>query len=165
MVLLAFQALFVFCMCYAVVSDFRQLLIPNWIVVTLVASFPFFAVFYLEPLALLWHVLIALVVFVFTTGFFVLNWIGGGDVKLMTGAALWIGPRHIAIFLLAMSIIGFLMAIVLLGLRTYGILSAGSAPDNSLLRRLQVLAQEGHCPYGVAIGAAAIVVVHRVFVP
>ena len=41
----------------------------------------------------------------------------GGDVKLMTGAALWAGPQHIAIFLLAMSALGFLIAIVLLGLR------------------------------------------------
>jgi hypothetical protein len=30
----------VFCMCYAVVSDFRELVIQNWIVVTLVAAFP-----------------------------------------------------------------------------------------------------------------------------
>jgi Flp pilus assembly protein protease CpaA len=44
MILLGFQILFVFCMCYAVVSDFRELLIPNWIIVTLVAAFPLFAV-------------------------------------------------------------------------------------------------------------------------
>jgi len=165
MVLLAFQTLFVFCMCYTVVSDFRELLIPNWIVVTLVTAFPLFAVLYLAPLTALWHVLIALVVLVFTTTFFALNWIGGGDVKLMTGAALWAGPRHLAVFLLAMSIIGFLMAVVFLGLRTYGLPSAGSSPDNLLLRRLQVLARERQCPYGVAIGAAAIIAVHRLFLP
>jgi prepilin peptidase CpaA len=163
MVLLGFQALFIFCMCYAVVSDFRELLIPNWIVVTLVAAFPFFAVFYLEPLTVLWHFLIALVVLVFATTFFAVNWIGGGDVKLMTGAALWAGPQHIASFLLAMSALGFLIAIVLLLLRTYGALIAGVLPDNWLLRRLQVLAREGQCPYGVAIGAAGIVAVHHIF--
>ena len=26
-----FQALFVFCVCYAIVSDFTRLTIPNWI--------------------------------------------------------------------------------------------------------------------------------------
>jgi prepilin peptidase CpaA len=163
MVLLGFQALFVFCMCYAVVSDFRELLIPNWIIVTLVAAFPFFAVLYLEAQTALWHFLIALVVLAFTTVFFAVNWIGGGDVKLMTGAALWAGPRHIATFLLAMSALGFLIAIVLLGLRSYGNLIAGVLPNNWLLRRLQALAQEGQCPYGVAIGAAGIVAVHRIF--
>jgi prepilin peptidase CpaA len=163
MVLLGFQAIFTFCMCYAVVSDFRELLIPNWIFVTLVAAFPFFAVFYLEPLTVLWHFLIALVVLVFTTAFFAVNWIGGGDVKLMTGAALWAGPQHIASFLLAMSALGFLIAIVLLLLRTYGTLIAAVLPDNWLLRRLQVLAREGQCPYGVAIGAAGIVAVHHIF--
>src|SRR5262245_57719145 len=79
MVLQGFQTLFVFCMCYAVVSDFRELLIPNWIVITLLVAFLVFGVIYLEPLAILWHFLIALVVLVFTTVFFALNWIGGGD--------------------------------------------------------------------------------------
>src|SRR5215510_12493425 len=163
MILLGFQILFVFCMCYAVVSDFRELLIPNWIIVTLVAAFPLFAVLYLGPVTALWHFLIALVVLAFTTAFFALNWIGGGDAKLMTGAALWAGPQHIAIFLLAMSALGFLLAIVLLGLRTHGILITGLLPDNSLMRRLEVLAKEGQCPYGVAIGAAAVVGVHGIF--
>jgi len=165
MVLLGFQILFVFCMCYAVVSDFRELLIPNWIIVTLIAAFPFFAVLHLQPQTALWHILIALVVLAFTTVFFTLNWLGGGDVKLMTGAALWAGPRHIAMFLLATSALGFLIAIVLLGLRSYGNLIAAVLPDNSLLRRLQTLAQEGQCPYGAAIGVAGIVAVHRMFLP
>ncbi len=150
-------------MCYAVVSDFRELLIPNWIILTLVAAFPPFALLYLEPPTVLWHFLIALVVLVFTIAFYAANWIGGGDVKLMTGAALWAGPRHMAIFLLVMSALGFLVAIVLLGLKTHGILIARLLPANPLLRRLQVLAQEGQCPYGVAIGAAALVAVHRIF--
>ena len=163
MVLLGFQLLFVFCMCYAVVSDFRELLIPNWIIVTLIAAFPPFAILYLEPLAVVWHVLIALSILAVTIAFFAAKWIGGGDVKLMSGAALWTGPKHVATFLLVMSMIGFVLAIVLWGLRTHDALVARSLPDNSLLRRLQVLAQEGQCPYGVAIGAAALVVVHRTF--
>ena len=150
-------------MCYAVVSDFRELLIPNWIILTLIAVFPLFAVLYLEPRTAFLHILIALAVLAFTTVFFSVNWIGGGDAKLMTGAALWAGPPDIAIFLLAMSALGFLIAIVLLVLRTHGNLIAGIVPDNWFLRRLQVLAQEGQCPYGVAIGAAAVVGVHGIF--
>ena len=161
MVLLGFQLLFVFCMCYAVVSDFRELLIPNWIIVALIAAFPPFAILYLEPLTAVWHVLIALGILALTTAFFAVKWIGGGDVKLMTGAVLWTGPKHVATFLLVMSIIGFVLAMVLWGLRTRGV--PRSLPNNSLLRRLQVLAQEGQCPYGVAIGAAALVAVHRTF--
>src|SRR5262249_43903430 len=130
---------------------------------TLVAAFPLFAVLYLEPQTALWHILIALIVLAFTTIFFTVNWIGGGDVKLMTGAALWAGPRHIAMFLLATSALGFLIALVLLGLRSYGNLIAAVLPDNSLLRRLQALAQDGQCPYGAAIGVAGIVAVHRIF--
>jgi Flp pilus assembly protein protease CpaA len=62
-----------------------------------------------------------------------------------------------------MSIIGFGLAMVLWGLRTHGVLVAQWLPDNPLLRRLQVLAQKGQCPYGVAIGAAALVAVYRTF--
>lgn len=162
-VLLGFQILFVFCMCYAVVSDFRKLLIPNWIIVTLVAAFPLFGLLYLEPLTLLWHVLIALAVLACTMALFALNWIGGGDAKLMAGAALWAGPGHMAIFLLVMSALGFVIAIVLVGLRGNGVLFAGLLPDNSFLRRLQVLARQGQCPYGVAIGGAALVAAPGIF--
>ena len=159
MILFGFQTLFVFCMCYAVVSDFRELLIPNWIIVTLVAAFPPFALLYLEPTDFLWHVLVASVVLAFTTAFFMANWIGGGDVKLMAGAALWAGPQHVASFLLVMSALGLLLALVLLGLRTYGVVAVRLLPNNFLLRRMLVLAHEGQCPYGVAIGAAALVTV------
>jgi prepilin peptidase CpaA len=159
MILLGFQMLFVFCMCYAVVSDFRELLIPNWIIVTLVAAFPPFALLCLEPTDFLWHVLVASVVLALTTAFFVANWIGGGDVKLMAGAALWTGPRHVASFLLVMSAVGLLLAIVLLGLRTYGVVVVQLLPDNPFLRRMLALAQKGQCPYGVAIGVGALVTV------
>jgi prepilin peptidase CpaA len=163
MALLAFQMMFVFCMCYAVVSDFRELLIPNWIVVTLVAAFPPFAVCYLEPMTAFWHVLIALAVLALTVAFFAVNWIGGGDVKLMTGVALWAGPQHFVNFLLAMSVLGSLLAIVLIALRTYGVLATPWLPNNSLVRRLEALAKEGQCPYGVAIGAAALAAVPLTF--
>src|SRR5262249_23937830 len=95
--------------------------------------------------------------------FFMLNWIGGGDVKLMTGAALWAGPQDTVILLLVMSLLGFLIAIALMSLRTYGVLVERLVPDNPVLRRLQFLAQQGQCPYGVAIGAAALVAVHPAF--
>jgi prepilin peptidase CpaA len=163
MALIGFQALFLFCMCYAVVSDFRALLIPNWIVATLAAAFAVFALLYLEPVAVLWHVLVALAVLVVTTAFFSFNWIGGGDVKLVTAAALWAGPQHVASLLVVMSALGFVLAVALLALRSHGAFIARWLPDNILLRRLQALAQQGQCPYGVAIGAAALVAVRRTF--
>src|SRR5215510_7908251 len=163
MVLFGFQALFVFCMCYAIVSDFRQLLIPNWIIITLIAAFLPFALLYLEPVSVLWHLLVALVVLAFAIVFFSINWIGGGDVELLAGIALWAGPRDISLLLLLMSAGGALIAIVLMGLRMYGDLLEPSLPDSSFLKRLQVLAQEGQCPYGVAIGGAALALLHRIF--
>jgi len=163
MVLVGFQALFLFCVCYAVVSDFRALLIPNWVIVTLAAAFAVFSLLYLEPMTVLWHVLVALAVFLVTAVFFAINWIGGGDVKLLTATALWAGPQHVANLLLIMAALGFVIAIVLMGLRTHGTFIAPWLPDNMFLSRLQALAKQGQCPYGVAIGAAALIAVPNTF--
>src|SRR5262245_41258001 len=163
MVLVGFQALFLFCVCYAVVSDFRVLLIPNWVIVTLGVAFAVFALLYLEPMTVIWHVVVALAVFSVTATFFAINWIGGGDVKLLTVTALWAGPQHVAGLLLMMSALGFVLAMVLLGLRTYGTFIVPWLPDNMFLSRLQVLAKQGQCPYGVAIGAAALITAGNTF--
>ena len=163
MVLVGFQALFLFCVCYAVVADFRSLLIPNWIIVTLGAAFVVFALLYLEPMTAIWHVVVALAVFCLTATFFAVNWIGGGDVKLLTATALWAGPQHVASLLLMMSALGFVLAMVLMGLRTHDTFIAPWLPDNMFLSRLQTLAKQGQCPYGVAIGVAALVAVGNTF--
>jgi prepilin peptidase CpaA len=164
MVLVGFQALFLFCVCYAVVADFRSLLIPNWVIVTLGAAFAGFALLYLEPMTVIWHVLVALAVFSVTTAFFAINWIGGGDVKLLTATALWAGPQHVASLLLIMSALGFVLAMVLMGLRTHDTFIAPCLPDNMFFSRLQALAKQGQCPYGVPIGAAALIAVGNTFV-
>ena len=164
MVLVGFEALFLFCVCYAVVADFRSLLIPNWVIVTLGTAFAVFALLYLEPMTVIWHVLVALAVFSVTAAFFAINWIGGGDVKLLTATALWAGPQHVASLLLMMSALGFELAFVLMALRSHGAFIAPWLPDNMFLGRLQALAKQGQCPYGVAIGAAALIVVGNTFV-
>jgi prepilin peptidase CpaA len=163
MIFVGFQALFLFCVCYAVVADFRSLLIPNWIVVTLGAAFAVFAALYLEPMTVIWHVVVALAVFCLAAAFFAVNWIGGGDVKLLTAIALWAGPQHVANLLLMMSALGFVLAMVLMGLRTHGTFIVPWLPDNMFLNRLQTLAKQGQCPYGVAIGVAALIAVGNTF--
>ena len=156
-VVLALQAVFVFCVCYAVVSDFTRMLIPNWIPLTLVGAFAVFAMLYLDGDAVLRHLGLAAVVFVLGVVFFVAGWIGGGDVKLMTAVMLWIGPQAATSYVIVMAVLGAVLALTLLALRRYSNVYRAWAPNNWLVNRMVDMAEAGYCPYGVAIGIAALV--------
>jgi prepilin peptidase CpaA len=147
---------YVFCLCYAIVSDFKALIIPNWVPLALVSAFAVFAVTHLGWRNISAHVAIALLVFVVATAFFMARWMGGGDVKLLTAATLWMGPEHAAPFTFLMAVLGALMAVSLLAVKHYGDCLNRSLWDFPFLRRLADLAQGGECPYGVAIGVAAL---------
>jgi prepilin peptidase CpaA len=152
----AFRWVFVACMFYTIVSDFRALIIPNSIVAALAAAFAAFAAIYLEPGAIWAHVEVAAVLFLLFTAFFVAGWIAGGDVKLMAAVGLWMGPEHVLHFVLLTALLGSVLALALLLIRKYGDLARGALDSNRLLRRMGTLAEHGQCPYGVAIGIAAL---------
>jgi prepilin peptidase CpaA len=151
-----FQAVYVFCVCYAIVSDFSTLKIPNWIPVTLVAAFALFAVVYLDASTILRHLYIAAIVFALGVGFFVAGWIGGGDVKLLTAVTLWIGQQHAPAFVLLMALLGAALAGGLYTVNRYADELEPYAARSWLMRRLLQMATSGRCPYGVAIGIAGL---------
>jgi len=163
MLLLSFQAIFVLCICFTIVSDFRNLLIPNWIVIVLVSTFVVYAAVYLEPKAALVHFGLAIVVFIFATAFFVFNWIAGGDVKFVTAVALWMGPEHTAQFLMLMALAGAALALTLLSIRKYSFLLIANLPHSWVVQRVTTLAEHGQCPYGIAIGIAALLTPSSLF--
>lgn len=152
-----FQAVYVFCVCYAIVSDFTRLTIPNWIPVALVVAFAPFALLYIDAGALLRHLYVAGAVFVLGVGFFVAGWIGGGDVKFLTAATLWTGAQAAPAFVIIMAVLGAGLAGLLFTANRYADQLSVYAPRNRLLARVLELAQSGRCPYGVAIGIAALV--------
>jgi prepilin peptidase CpaA len=162
-VLLGFKAVYVFCICYAIISDFRNLLIPNWIPVTLTACFALFAAISLTGAAVLTHIWVALLIFALMLAFFILRWVAGGDVKLLTAVALWVGPEHAAPLVVLMAFFGSALALSLIGLRKYGFLIQEHVPANWFLTRMTTLADEGQCPYGVAIGTAAMLTLGSTF--
>lgn len=152
------QLVFLFCVSYAVISDFRQSIIPNWIPLSLVAVFAVVAPFALELDTILAHVGLAALVFFLTAAFYSLGWIAGGDVKLMTAVVLWMGPGVAAPFALIMAVIGGIFALTLMALKRYDFLVANYVPKNWLTDRMISLASAGEVPYGVAIGIAALIV-------
>jgi prepilin peptidase CpaA len=156
MMLIGLQSIFVLCVCYVIVSDFRNLRIPNWVIISLVFAFAVFAATYLDPRAALIHVALAVFILLLASVFFVANWVAGGDVKFLAATTLWMGPEHATYFTMLMALLGSVLALALLWVKQYPYLLNAHLPNNWLLQRVATLAECGQCPYGVAIGMAAL---------
>jgi len=93
-------------------------------------------------------------VFVVTFILFALGWIGGGDAKLAAVTALWFQPSEALLYFIYASLLGGLLTIVLLQLRT-GLLPLA-------LYRVPWIAQlhdsKTGVPYGAAMAPAALIV-------
>jgi prepilin peptidase CpaA len=157
------QLAFLICVSFAVITDFRTLLIPNWISLALLAAFAPFAVLHLPLGAIGGHVLVMAIVFALTAFFFVVGWMGGGDVKLMSAVALWMGPGHVAPFVVLMALLGGMLAISLMAMEKFGRWLDPGVFNLALFRRLGELADGRQCPYGVAIGVAGFIVSFDLF--
>ena len=81
---------------------------------------------------------------------FWLNWMGGGDVKLLPTIALWTGMGGLPALLLGIALAGGVLAAVLLVLRALPVPAGGPEARPRLLRRGEPL------PYGVAIAAGTL---------
>ncbi len=156
------QLVFVFCVSYAIVSDLRRLIIPNWIPIALAVTFPVFALLHAGGDRIPAHVAVTVLVFLISMIFFVADWMGGGDIKLLAAIILWLGPSAAPEFLMVMSLLGAALAITLMIVRSFP--SAADPWGQTIVaRRVIELARLGQCPYGVAIGAAALMFAPRMF--
>ncbi|MFT4027157.1 MAG: prepilin peptidase [Novosphingobium sp.] len=100
------------------------------------------------PMDIVWRIGVALATLVITAGFFAMRWMGGGDVKLLTALALWVEPMTFLNLVLAMAIIG-------------GVLTLAFGAWHIARRQRDRLA----IPYGVAIAAAALLVLGDTYLP
>lgn len=155
-------AVYAYCICYAVASDVRELKIPNWVPIAMAIGFIPYIAFSWDEIDFAMRFFVVALMFFVGLFLFYKGWLGGGDVKLLAAVSLWIGPEHIFLFIILMSLIGLILALVLILLRQY-VLRKG------LLNRAQVpqpvakWIQEGVCPYGVAIGFAGLAMLPRIF--
>lgn len=152
-------ATFPLAVAYAAVSDFRTLEIPNWTSLAVAASFlpaaliggagyPVIAMHYGIGFALL-----AGGAFLFARGL-----IGGGDVKLLAAAGVWMGFNDLAAYLALVALIGGGLALAVLILRRFSG-RPGFLETLPWIGR-EMTGDEG-VPYGVAIGLAAILLFSR----
>jgi prepilin peptidase CpaA len=154
-------AIFPAAMAFAAASDLLTMTISNRLSLALAAGFLLLAAMFGMPLATVGsHVLAGLLVLAVTFGFFAAGWIGGGDAKLASATALWLGfPLLLDYFFLA-AIIGGVLTLLLLKLRTYPLPLA--LVGTRWIERLHS-AGTG-VPYGIALAAAALLIYpHTVF--
>jgi prepilin peptidase CpaA len=99
-------------------------------------------------------VAVAALVFAVTFVFFALGWIGGGDAKLAAVTALWFEPQQALLYFIYASLLGGLLTLAVLQLRSRLLPAA--------LYRLpwitQLREQRGGVPYGAAMAPAALLV-------
>lgn len=143
---------------YAALRDVTRYTIPNGLVLWLAAAYALLAPLAgLGPRAMLFSLGVAAMVFFVTIAAFALGWMGGGDSKLMTVVALWIGPQALPQFLVATLVLGGLLAISIMTLRLL--------PDGAATLRsgwlLRLRAPDAGVPYGLPIGLAGLMTVSQ----
>ena len=156
------QAFYVFCVSYAIVSDIRYMKIPNWVSGILAIGFLLYCALLWPNIEILAHLEVTLVVFLLSFLFYYFNWLGGGDVKFITALSLWVGPVHIFAFVMLMSVVGSLLALLILSLRWF--LDVYSGVGDLVPGMMRRWAKERVCPYGFAIGIAGLAMAPRIFV-
>lgn len=142
-------------MALAAVMDVMTMTIPNRISLFLLAAFLALAPFAgLSWNAFSMHLAIGLAVLLVGVAMFSVGWVGGGDAKLLSAAALWVGPALLPMYLAHVAIVGGVLAIAVLAYRRW--VPAQALPLPEWARKLH--ASGTGIPYGVAIAGGAMMI-------
>lgn len=143
---------------WAAVQDLLSLRISNWTTLAVLALYPVHVLSATPMVAL--PMALAIGGLVFLVGFVLFHFklFGGGDVKLFAAVALWAGAPLVAGFLLTVTVVGGLMAMLTMTplrlLLPYMAVAARVKVDMAKLMQLQI-------PYGVPIAAGGLFVAAR----
>jgi prepilin peptidase CpaA len=146
-------ALFPALMIYAAFSDLFTMTISNRISIALVVGFFLLALALHMPLRDIGlHVACALSVLAITFLFFALHWVGGGDAKLASATALWLGFDQMWDYGIYAALLGGALTLFILVLRRW--------PLPPLLITQNWIARlhdhDAGVPYGIALAIAGL---------
>lgn len=139
-------------------SDFNGMTIPNLYSGLIIISFisAFLAVQFFSPESQYFsswisHLLSMLIVFAITYALFAAKMFGGGDAKMCSAYALWVGLNGLAPFLFFMGVVGGILGLVTL------FLAKNKMVENPAKGSWLAKAQNGdkEVPYGIAIALGA----------
>jgi prepilin peptidase CpaA len=149
--LLLFPAL----MAFAAASDLFTMTISNRVSLALAAGFFVLALASgMDMATILVHLGAGVLVLALAFGCFAMGWVGGGDAKLASAAALWLGFAHLMAYLLYASILGGALTLLLLQFRQWPMPVA--LAGQSWLMKLH--AKESGIPYGIALAIGALTI-------
>ena len=141
-------------MIVAGLHDLTTMKIPNWISLALLAGFfPAALLVGLSGGEIAIHVGIGVAALLIGMALFALNWIGGGDAKLLAAGCLWMGLTATLMFILYSAVIGGLFCLALISARKI----APSYPGLPAWAT-RLLEPNGDVPYGVALAGGALLV-------
>lgn len=146
---------FPFCMVFAAVSDMLSMTIANRVSVLLIATFAIIAPFTgMDWAAYGWHFAAGGLVLLVTFGLFALGGMGGGDAKLMSATALFLGFNvHLVEYLVISAFLGGVLTVAILAYRNSAL--AVFTSRNMFLRHFADDAVG--IPYGIVLGLGGLV--------
>lgn len=139
---------------WAGIGDLTTMKIPNRLVLTMLAGYVIlapYAGFSMSQIAL--SLAGASMVFFVAFGAFAKGWMGGGDVKLMAVAALWLGLPQLVAFLLFTCVSGAVLTLVLMEIRSRPLAKAVLGCDWAW----RLHSRETGVPYGMAIAMGSLI--------
>ncbi len=137
------------------ISDYFTLKIPNWLNLIIAVSVIPFVLLAQMPMELFaWHVVAGLLTFIVAFVLFAVGIIGGGDAKMLSACALWVGWDAMFNFTMYTVIAGGILGLALTVWKWLASKKddAGFAWAKGLGKGKQQL------PYGIAIAAAGVIV-------
>jgi prepilin peptidase CpaA len=147
--LVLFPALMIF----AAFSDLFTMTISNRVSIALTLGFVVLAFAFHLPLSDIGqHLLCGLAVLAVTFLFFVFRWIGGGDAKLASATALWLGFDHLWDYGIYAALIGGALTLAILALRHWPL--PPFLITQGWIARLHD--QDAGVPYGIALAIAGL---------
>jgi prepilin peptidase CpaA len=152
----AILVIFPFCMVHAALSDAVSMTIANRLSLILTGSFVLLAPLTgMEWATFAWHLAAGALVLSVTFSMFAIGAMGGGDAKLLSATALWMGFGFLLVkYLVYGAMLGGLLTLAILAFRASPV--SWYAGRNMFLRHFAD--QKAGVPYGVALGLAGLLV-------
>lgn len=173
MIALTVQQIVLWCcaalLVWAAVSDLQRFIIPNGVTLGVIALYPaYVAAGFLGGMPVDWAggLIAAAVVFAMGYVFFSIGLVGGGDVKLLTAVALFVGLTSLPSFLM---VTGFAGGVLSIGILAAKMIALSRIPADlravilPLDRRFPILraALKTDAPYGAAIAFGGIFIIYQ----
>lgn len=150
------MAVYIAVVLYGAWSDARELRIPNWVSLVLLAVFvPQALISGIGLEAIAWHLGAGVLILIVGFALFALGLFGGGDAKLLAACALWVGWDPLLHFIVAVTVVGGILSLAVVLLRK----GLGMWPNWLVHSAEGLFVPNKAVPYGIAIAAGAMIVV------